>query len=145
MIQTVRHVGIVVKNIDTVLHFYQNLLNLRLVKQTDEPEILINPLLILTHCRLKTIKLAAKEGKTLIELLEFTSHPSSEVEKKEIFTPGLTHVAFTVKDLDELFLKLSGEGVQFISPPITTPDGLAKVAFCKDPEGTYLELVEELK
>ena len=145
MIQTVRHVGIVVKNIDTVLHFYQNLLNLRLVKQAEEPEILINPLLNLTNCRLKTIKLAAEEGKTLIELLEFTSHDGSMVGEKEIFTPGLTHVAFTIKGLDELYLKLTGEGVQFISPPITTPDGLAKVAFCRDPEGTYLELVEELK
>ena len=39
---------------------------------------------------------------------------------------------------------MSNKGVDFISPPIQSPDGLVKVAFCQAPEGTYVELVEQL-
>jgi catechol 2,3-dioxygenase-like lactoylglutathione lyase family enzyme len=145
MIKTVRHVGIVVKKIDDVLPFYHNLLNLRIVKKTVEPEKFINPLLNLTGCQLITVKLATEDGTTLIELLEFASNNGSELQVRELFTSGLSHIALTVENLDSLYTRLIRAGIQFISPPITSPDGLARVAFCRDPVGTYLELVEELK
>ena len=115
------------------------------MKQADEPETFINRLLNLDNCQLKTVKLTTEDGLTLIELLEFASHHSFEQENREVFTTGLSHIAFTVEDLDSLYVKLLDEGIQFISTPLTAPDGLAKVAFCRDPAGTYLELVEELK
>ena len=34
--------------------------------------------------------------------------------------------------------------IEFISSPIITDNKFAKVAFCKAPEGTFVELVEEL-
>ena len=36
------------------------------------------------------------------------------------------------------------DGIEFISNPKISPDGYAKVAFCKAPEGTFIELVELL-
>ena len=99
----------------------------------------------MNNCQLKTVKLTTEDGLTLIELLEFTSHQTFEQENREVFTQGLSHIAFTVENLNSLYVKLLGEGIKFISPPLTAPDGLAKVAFCRDPVGTYLELVEELK
>jgi catechol 2,3-dioxygenase-like lactoylglutathione lyase family enzyme len=145
MIRRVRHIGIVVKKIDDLLPFYRDSLKLRIVKQADEPETFINHLLDLNNCQLKTVKLTTEDGLTLIELLEFTSHQTFEQENREVFTQGLSHIAFTVENLNSLYVKLLGEGIKFISPPLTAPDGLAKVAFCRDPVGTYLELVEELK
>ena len=144
MIRTVRHVGIVVKKIDDVLPFYRDLVGLKLVKKAHEPEQFINPLIGLSQCQLVTIKLAADEGDTLIELLEFASHPSNQAALPELTSPGISHIAFTVKDLDGLYQKLTRAGIVFISPPSKSPDGFAKVAFCRDPAGNYLELVEEL-
>jgi hypothetical protein len=37
------------------------------------------------------------------------------------------------------------DGVEFISAPEVSENGDVKVAFCKAPEGTYIELVELLK
>jgi hypothetical protein len=34
------------------------------------------------------------------------------------------------------------EGIKFISAPEISKDGNVKVAFCKAPEGTHIELVE---
>lgn len=144
MIQTVRHVGIVVKSIDDVLPFYRDLLNLMIVKKTNEPENFINSLLKLTNCQLITVKLATEDGETLIELLEFRSHPGTSQDNMELFTPGISHIALTVKNLELVYAKLLNAGIQFISPPLTSPDGFAKVVFCRDPAGNYLELVEAL-
>ena len=144
MIKTVRHVGIVVKKIDDVLPFYRDLLNLRIVKKTNEPEKFINSLLNLTNSQLITVKLATEDGETLIELLEFISQPVTKQYTRELFTPGISHIALTVKNLEYVYTKLLNAGIQFISSPLTSPDGFAKVAFCRDPAGNYLELVEEL-
>ena len=144
MIRTVRHVGIVVKKIDDVLPFYQNLLGLKLEKRAHEPEEFVNRLLGLSHCKLITVKLAAEEGETVIELLEFASHSGNQAALPELTCTGITHIAFTVKNLDELYQKLTLAGIAFISPPLKSPDGYAKVAFCRDPAGNYLELVEVL-
>ena len=144
MIQTVRHVGIVVNKIDDVLPFYRDLLGMKLVKKAHEPIQFINNLLGISRCQLITVKLAAEEGETLIELLEFASHPSDQAALPELTCLGISHIAFTVKDLDELYQKLTRAGIAFISPPSKSPDGFAKVAFCRDPAGNYLELVEEL-
>jgi catechol 2,3-dioxygenase-like lactoylglutathione lyase family enzyme len=144
MIRTVRHIGIVVKKIDDVLPFYRDLLGLKLVKKSHEPEEYASFLLGLSHCQLITVKLAAEEGETLIELLEFASHPDDQESLPELTCPGITHIAFTVKDLDELYQKLIRAGITFISPPSKSPEGFAKVAFCRDPAGNYLELVEVL-
>jgi len=144
MIRTVRHVGIVVKKIDDVLPFYRDLLGLKLVKKAHEPEEFASRLLGLSHCKLITVKLVVGEGETLIELLEFVSHPGDQTALPELTRPGITHIAFTVRNLDELYQKLTLAGIAFISPPSKSPDGFAKVAFCRDPAGNYLELVEAL-
>ena len=95
MIRTVRHVGIVVKKIDDVLPFYRDLLGLKMVKKAHEPKQFINHLIGLSRCHLVTVKLAADEGATLIELLEFASHPSNHAAAPALFNPGITHIAFT--------------------------------------------------
>ena len=144
MTRAVRHVGIAVKKIDDILPFYRDLLGMKLVKRTDEPSAFVSRLLEIHGCRLVTVKLSTDEGKTLIELLEFASHHGNDTALPELTGPGITHIALTVRDLDGLYRKLTRAGTLFISPPLKSPDGLARVAFCRDPAGNYLELVEEL-
>lgn len=55
------------------------------------------------------------------------------------------HLAFTVSSVDDVYEEFSKDGIEFISASAVSPDGCAKVAFCKAPEGTYIELVELLK
>jgi catechol 2,3-dioxygenase-like lactoylglutathione lyase family enzyme len=97
----------------------------------------------LEDVRVTTVKLAAPDG-NLIELLQFTSHPDQPAWTGAPNSTGLTHVAFTVQDLDDACERLAGKGVTFSSPPQRSPDGYAKVIYCRGPEGVLLELVEVL-
>lgn len=144
MTRAVRHVGIVVKKIDDVLPFYRDLLGFRVVKRADEPVEFVSQLLGRRRCRLVTVKLSAGEGKTLIELLEFALSPNVPAESLGLDIPGISHIALTVGDLDQIYRKLSRADTPFTTPPLTSPDGKVKVTFCQDPAGTWLELVEEL-
>ena len=86
-----------------------------------------------------------KSGEVLIELLKFHSPAVLEPRNgRGLFSIGPTHFALTVSDLDALCERLRAAGVHFISAPQVSPDGLAKVCFCSDPEGTPIELVQLL-
>ncbi len=85
----------------------------------------------------------AKTLQMLIELLKYHSHPA-EQKTREIYEIGISHIAFTVDDLDFEYERLKDKGIQFNSPPQLSLDGYAKVTFCRVPEGTLIELVEVL-
>jgi len=57
----------------------------------------------------------------------------------------LSHIALAVKDIDGEYERLRKEAVVFMSNPVLSPDGYAKVAFCRAPEGTFVELVEVIQ
>ena len=136
----VRHVGIVVSDMEKALRFYRDLLGLRDAGVVAESGSFLDGLLGMRNTKIRTAKLAGEDGQTLIELLVFDSPGGTEATPLNAIGP--THVALTVADLDELYRRLSADGIAFNAPPRLSPDGGAKVAFCRDPDGTYIELVE---
>ena len=137
----IRHIGIVVTDLERSLYFYRDLLGMSIVRRMDESGDFIDKLLGLVNADVTTVKLSLDLNPTLIELLHFNSH-RIEDSKKKIFTPGLSHIAFTVPDVDLTYQRLSDAGIVFNAPPQLSPDRRAKVAYCKDPDGTYIELVQ---
>ena len=142
--KAVRHFGIVVSDVERSLHFYRDLLGLKVVRVMDEAGAYIDNMLSLDGVQVITVKMSADSGSTLVELLEFKSHRREELAKREFYSIGPSHVAFTVDDLDGIYHRLSQAGVRFNAPPQQSPDGYAKVAFCQDADGTLIELVEVL-
>ena len=143
--KAVRHFGIVVRDMERSLLFYRDLLGLRIVSSMAESGAHLEQMLALPNVLVHTVKMTAENGSALVELLEFESHPDESPQPRTICSLGPTHVAFTVENLDAVFGRLSRQGVRFNSPPQRVPDGRAKVAFCRDPDGTPVELVEVLK
>ena len=142
--KAVRHTGIVVTDMARSLEFYRDLLGLTLALDFEERGEYIDTLSNVSGIRLRMVKLRADDG-GLVELLHYISHPMSRAKDNKLCEIGPTHMAFTVDSIDETYARLSGAGVKFNSTPIVSPDGKAKLAFCQDPDGTYLELVEKLK
>jgi catechol 2,3-dioxygenase-like lactoylglutathione lyase family enzyme len=140
--QEVRHIGIVVSDLERALRFYRDLLGLKVARVMEESGEYIDNLLELEGVRVTTVKMAAETGPTLIELLAFRSHRQDDAPKRELYTVGPSHMAFTVKDLDAVCRRLGEAGVRFTSGPQRSPDGYARVTFCRDPDGTPIELVE---
>lgn len=139
-----RHVGVVVSDLEQSLEFYRDLLGLTVVRRLEERGKHMDELLALNDVRVTTVKLRAPTGETLVELLKFDSHPAEPGTQPQIHSIGPTHLAFTVVDIDAMHRRLSNAGVSFLSGPQASPDGYARVAFCLDPDGTPLELVEVL-
>jgi catechol 2,3-dioxygenase-like lactoylglutathione lyase family enzyme len=55
---------------------------------------------------------------------------------------GMAYATFSTTDLDGDYLYLMGQGVEFVSPPTTAPNG-ERFVFLKDQDGTYLKLIQE--
>jgi len=142
MIKDIRHTGIVVADLEPSLYFYSELLGFQIVKKMEEIGDYIDNVLFLRNVKVTTVKLISPSGQ-MIELLKFHSH-LAERGKRKIWEIGISHIAFTVDDVDMVCESLKIKGIQFNSPPQLSPDGYAKVAFCRAPEGTFVELVEVL-
>ena len=136
--------GLVVSDMEKALYFYRDLLGLKIQGTTNEEGNFINQLLNKKDIKLKTVKLSTDDNTTRIELLEFSNPKSNQNKKIELFNTGFTHVAFTVDNLDEIYMHLKNCGVQFNCPPKLSPNGMLKVTFCRDFEGNYLELTQEI-
>ena len=138
-----RHLGIVVKDLQKSLEFYQDVLGFDIIKQDNEIGEHLDKMLALDNVKVKTIKMGIKDRSTLIELLEYSS-PTPNMIKKKIYDFGVSHFALTVKNLEQIILDFKNKGIKFNSEPIKSPDGKAKVVICFDPDGTPIELVEEI-
>ena len=141
-IKGTRHFGIVVRNLETSIAFYEDL-GLKITKQMDESGEHIDKMLSLNDVNVTTVKMSAPETDTLIELLHYKNPIPKEIERK-INDLGPSHLAFTVNNLSENYKKLSQKGVKFFSEPQLSPDKTVLVVFCNDPDGIPIELVEQL-
>ena len=141
--KAIRHTGITVTNLKKALNFYGDLLGFKIIKRMEEEGKFINKITGLKKTRVTTVKMAAYDG-NLIELLYFHSHPKACSKKKRLYAIGLSHIAFTVRNLDAEYQRLSKAGVKFNSAPQVSSDRYAKVAFCTDFNGNSIELVEVL-
>lgn len=79
-------------------------------------------------------------GTTAIELIA-----EADTETR-IDTGGWAHLALEVADVDAAYVALSARGVPFHIPPEDFPPDApaARIAFCKDPDGNTIELLQPL-
>jgi len=141
MIIDIRHTGIVVKDLKKSLAFYESL-GFTVYEWRTEPKEFIDEISGEIIERLDTVKMMCPAG-SMIELLDYGD--AIEILRRSLFDSGLAHIAFTVNDIMMVYRKLIKTGIVFISPPVTSPNGYATVAFCQAPEGTFIELVEVLE
>lgn len=144
MITHIRHVGIVVADLERALAFWRDVIGFRVVKRVEECGPYIDALLGLEDVKVTTVKLRAPDS-NLVELLYFHSHPNKSSWQGTPCSTGLSHLALTVDDIEAECVRLGDAGVSFLSPPQTSPDGYAKVAYGSGLDGVLLELVELLR
>lgn len=148
MISSIRHIGIVVRNLDESLRFYRDTLGLSIYKRhTEKPGQFIDNLVGINKVELEWVKIIIPKG-GLIELLQYHSHPDPDVNRcPEMFPSnrlGCSHISLTVDNLAQLYDKLTGNGYKCNSGPLVSPDGRVKILYCHDPDGTILELIEDI-
>ncbi|MBT3515295.1 MAG: glyoxalase [Nitrospina sp.] len=144
MITQIRHTGIVVEDLDIALEFYRDVLGFKVKKSMNESGSFIETILGLKGVEVTTVKMSSPDG-NLIELLRYKTHKvDGEKSERKIFDLGISHIALTVDNLESDYKRIKLAGARFFSIPKTNLEGTAKVAFCEDPCGNILELVQSL-
>ncbi len=120
------HVAIVTRDLTPLRHFYVDVLGLSVVGGIQRPGVNI---------------LFIGAGETAIELVENTS-----VDKAQGSGSGWAHIALEVADLVAALAELLEQGIVFHIPPRDFPaqQPVMRLAFCKDPDGNDVELVQPL-
>ncbi|NQY24981.1 MAG: VOC family protein [Campylobacteraceae bacterium] len=138
-----RHIGIVVRNLSESILFYQDLFSLVINKQMIEEGKYVENLVGIKNASIHWAKLEAKDG-TIIELLEYKNNEHKEKDNYTSNRLGCSHIAVSVKNIDETYKKLLSYNCKCNSEPLLSPDGKVKVMYAHDIDGTILEIVEEL-
>jgi catechol 2,3-dioxygenase-like lactoylglutathione lyase family enzyme len=133
----------VVNDLEKTRDFWINSLGFKLHLESKEESPYIDDLLAIKEPNLTTVKLTDSKG-FIIELLKFESYQVDQSWSGNLKTTGLTHIALTVNNLDELVGNLKSQNYQTLSEIKTSPNKKVKVVFVKGPEAIMLELVQEL-
>lgn len=113
MFSKISYVTIFVKNFDETLHFYTDILGLRILQ--------------------------GKDGFAMLDThpVRINIHGGSPENPSDT-----TEVSFSVSDLDKTYRYLTERGVKITRDPMTYPDGPSMFNFM-DPEGNPLAAVQE--
>jgi len=141
VIEGFRHAGIVVADLERALAFWCDTLGFHVQRQMLESGPFIDALLGMAGVKVTTSKLVGPDG-NMVELLYFHSHPDLPAWQGTPSSTGLTHLAFTVSNLEDLYARLTEAGVRFFAAPQISPDSGAKVVYASGPENLLLEFVE---
>ena len=135
--------GIVVNDLKKTKEFWINSFGFKIHIEAVEQSPYIDDLLAIKEPNLTTIKLIDSKG-FIIELLKFENYQNDHSWSGDLKATGLTHIALTVDNLDELVEILRKLDYRTISEIKTSPNKKVKVVFMRGPEGIMLELVQEL-
>ena len=133
-----------VNDLDKTRDFWINLLGFKLHIEAKEESPYIDELLAIKEPMLTTVKLIDSKG-FIIELLKFENYQVENSWAGDLKTTGLTHIALTVDNLDELVNALKNQDYHPFSDIKISPNKKVKVVFVKGPEAIMLELVQELR
>jgi glyoxylase I family protein len=150
MLGRVAHIGITVRDMETALKFYVEVLGMEKIGEETFAGEEASRLTQVPGTVLRAAYL--RGGKEIkgppLELLHFEEPASEGIgEAVELRNPGITEIAFWVDDIDKTYQELQDRGVEFYSPPqlFQFAGYKAKAVYFRGPDRTTLELVQSVR
>lgn len=143
MVTNLRHVGLVVNDLDKLIFFY-NKLGFKVIDRKKEEGNYIEKLVKIKGVKLEWVKMKLKDN-SMLELLKYHS-PSVKYEKKaqESNRVSWSHISLTTNSIVDTINQINDYGGNADKEYLFSPNGKVKVIYCHDPGGNILEIVEEL-
>ncbi len=141
------HVNINCRDYERSLRFYE-MLGFRevwTVPETNTPEVAAAVGMPPYRVRGAILAIPGANPPMVIDLLEWVSPRDESEPYPHLYRPGLARLALRTTDLAADYAALEAEGVAIVGPPATvmTSESAGTRFFCfRDPDGTFLELVE---
>ena len=139
----IRHVGIVVQDIQKSINFWRDHFDFSILLDQIEEGPFIEHLLNIPKVKIRTVKMNGQDN-SLIELLYFFEKQDIAQWQGTLTSTGLTHLALNINNLNEKIKKLQAHGFKLINQPRKSENGSVLVAFVEGPEGLLIELVEQI-
>ncbi|MCB0163515.1 MAG: VOC family protein [Anaerolineae bacterium] len=79
---------------------------------------------------------------TRIDLLEFQDPPPTGTPYPHLYHTGIARMCLKTTDIWQMYDYLRGQGVEFLSEPKLLPGTSVSIVCFKDPDGTFVELLE---
>jgi len=119
------HTMIRVKNIDNSLHFYKEVLGLKLLRTMELEDA--------------TLYFVSDEQECCtIELTYNHKLPEGGYNHGNYFG----HLAFDTENMDKFTETMKKNGLEYVYPPFDVKPGGPKIAFLNDPDGFPIEIIE---
>jgi glyoxylase I family protein len=134
------HTAIVVTDLDRSIEFYERFFGgsvETVLRDINDPQIAELHELGDAHFTLAFVRF----GPTRLELFQF-EHPTDGrplADRAHDF--GVRHICFESDDVRAAYERMTAAGVRFTRPPYTLDDGTV-LAFCSDPDGTRVEMLQ---
>lgn len=141
---TVYHTGFTVSDIERSIVFYRDVLGLKLVKRQTGTAQYLATVTGFEGVRLETALLQPAEGGSMLELLQYVSHPATATDRATN-RPGNGHLCFKVDDIRAACVELRRHGVTLISDPAEITAGAHRGGlgvYLRDPDGFTVELYQ---
>ena len=120
------YVILIVEDLDRALHFYTDVLGLRLGHRSGD----------YAQLDTGTTRLGFYTRRAMEKTLGFSLQPPTQT------APGF-EIGFKVPDVDAAFAELVAHGATPATPPTTRPWG-QRTAYVRDPDGHLIELAQDL-
>lgn len=150
MFERVFHLNIVVSDLDRAIDFYCGTLGMTAQEGhpfETEGQDLVDGFGMTQFDRVKIrgafLRWGDDPDATCIDIVEFLEPKSSAGPYPTVFNLGICRTALKVAgDFDEVYKKLSDQGIKFVSEPVVTTLSGKSVRWCcfPDPDGTMLEI-----
>ncbi|HEY7142196.1 MAG TPA: VOC family protein [Methylomirabilota bacterium] len=140
----VYHTGFTVSDIERSVAFYRDVLGLKLVKRQTGTAPYLSTVTGFEGVRLETAHLQPVAGGSMLELLQYVSHPAPPTDRATN-RPGNGHLCFKVDDLRGACVELRRRGVTLVSEPTEITAGAHAggcAVYLRDPDGFTVELYE---
>ena len=148
MITTTNHLSITVKDLDKVIAFFRDVMEVdNIWPEYSYQGPMIDKLIGFSGTHIRVAKVETPN--LIIEFIQYLS-PAGRELNGETNDVGCPHIGFEIEDIDYAYEKLSKNGVRFKSPPVlitseSSPMKGWKAAYCVGPENINLELMQRPK
>ena len=135
-------VGLGVRDLPRMRRFYENALGCQFVSEVFVPAEKARQA-ALADCGYTVVRLQTSHGERIKLLAPVDPAPRVLYQGPILAQPGVSYLTFIVADINAAMARLQGEGAEFLTGPerVEVRPG-TYLAFCRDPEGHVLELVQ---
>jgi catechol 2,3-dioxygenase-like lactoylglutathione lyase family enzyme len=88
------------------------------------------------------LRLGDSPDATRIDLLEFTDPPPAGQPYPHLYHTGIARMCLKTTNIQQDYRELSAKGIKFLSEPKKLPGTSVSIVCFKDPDGTFVELLE---